>query len=174
PDGALGWCFVRYPPVGVPSDTFRSGYDKCINLCGQRIRLLARGRLPQPGERWIVYPSRYHPPIKGNIYRFTPINYIAETKSDLKSISFNIFPVPSKNNLTISYSLPAVQKMSVVIYDVLGRQIRKLRDGFEKPGEYRIIWNGFDDNNRMVSAGIYFCRFETDNHSETRKFIMVR
>ncbi|MEO0137382.1 MAG: T9SS type A sorting domain-containing protein [candidate division WOR-3 bacterium] len=175
PDSAYGWCFVRFLPTNSPpSDTFRPGYDNVIMLCGEVIRLMARGAFPQIGERWLVYPSQYSPPIKGNIYRFTPINYVAETKSPMKSISFNLFPVPSKNNLTIIYSLPKVQKISLVVYDVLGRQVKRLKDGIEKPGDYKISWNGFDDNNRKVAGGVYFCRFEAEDYIATKKFIIMR
>ncbi|MEO0129537.1 MAG: T9SS type A sorting domain-containing protein [candidate division WOR-3 bacterium] len=175
PDSAYGWCFVRFLPTNSPpSDTFRPGYDNVIMLCGEVIRLRAHGTFPQVGERWIVYPSQYSPPIKGNIYRFAPINYVAEIKSPLKSISFNIFPVPSKNNLTITYSLSKAQKISLIVYDVVGRQVKRLRDGIEKSGDYKIFWNGFDDNNRKVSSGVYFCRFETEGYSKTKKFIIMR
>jgi len=174
PDSAFGWCFIRnVPPSSQPSDTFRPGYDNCIMLCGEAIRLLALGTLPQLGERWVIYPSEYSPPIKGNIYRFTPVNYIAEAKSQIKHISFQVFPIPARNSLAIAYSLPKAQKVSLVIYDVLGRQVKRLKEGIEKPGSYKIIWNGIDDCNRRVSSGIYFCRFESGDYSKVRKFILI-
>ncbi len=174
PDSAFGWCFTRYPPSGVPSDTFRPGYDGCVNLCGQRIRLAATGTLPQPGDRWVVYPSQYSPPIKGNVYRFTPINYIAEVKSQFKSFNCQVFPVPCRDNLMVVYSLPEKQKVSLVVYDVLGRQVKRLIDGIESPGQHKIFWDGLDDRKRRVSAGVYFCRFETEGHSLIRKVVRLR
>ncbi|MEO0215472.1 MAG: T9SS type A sorting domain-containing protein [candidate division WOR-3 bacterium] len=174
PDSAFGWCFRNSIIGGSSSDTLRPGYDRYIFFCGSRIYMSASGVFPQVGDRWIVYPSQNSPPIKGNVYRFTPVNYIAETKSQLKPFSFQILPVPSRNNLTIAYSLPKVQKISLAIYDVLGRQVKRLRDGIEKPGDYKIFWNGFDDNNRKVSSGVYFCRFETEGLCLTKKVVLLR
>lgn len=174
PDSAFGWCF-HYSPVGFdPSDTLRDN-DSWIFLCGQRIQFSRSIPPPDPGDRWIVYPSEYSPPIKGNVYRFTPTVGISENKDQILPISFQVYPVPFTKNLTIAYSVPKRQKIKLVIYDVLGRRVRKLKDGVEKPGTYKIVWNGFDDKNRKASAGVYFCRFTAENnYQDTKKFIMLK
>ncbi|KPK64332.1 hypothetical protein AMJ83_02620 [candidate division WOR_3 bacterium SM23_42] len=173
PDSAFGWCFHQFPPVGVsPSETLRVD-DNHINLCGQAIRIAASVAPPQVGDRWIVYPSEYSPPIKGNLYRFTPTG-IAEHEDQIALISFQVYPVPSIRSLTIAYNLPQRQEVSLTIYDVLGRQVRVLKNGTENPGQYKITWNGLDDRSRKVSAGVYFCRLETEDCKETKKFIVLK
>ncbi|UCF71437.1 MAG: T9SS type A sorting domain-containing protein [candidate division WOR-3 bacterium] len=174
PDSAFGWCFYRYPtiPITVPSDTLRFD-DTDINLCGQAVRFSRAVPPPQVGDRWIVYPSQYSPPIKGNVYRFTPTG-IAEHEDQIAVVGFQIYPVPCTKNLTIAYSFPQRQNVTLTIYDVLGRQVAKLKDGIENPGQYNIIWTGLDDRNREVSAGVYFCRLETEDCRETKKLIMLK
>lgn len=174
PDSAFGWCFVRLSPNSPPSDTFRPGYDNAIMLCGEIIKLRAQGTTPQIGERWIVYPGAYSPPIKGNVYRFTPTNYLTEDRPQIASINFNIYPVPCTKNLLINYSLNRKEKVKLVIYDILGRQVKCLKDGFEKSGVHSILWNGQDEKNRKVSAGVYFCRLETADYKATKKIIFIR
>ncbi len=174
PDSAYGWCFRPSSP-GVPaSDTLRPGYDRFIFLCGDRIRMLANGIFPQVGERWIVYPSRYSPPIKGNVYRFTPVNYTAEVKCQIVPVSFQVFPVPFKDNLSIIYAIGKSQKINLSIYDVLGRKVRCIKDGIEESGLYKIIWDGRDGLGRKVSSGIYFCKLETEDFKEIKKIIFIR
>ncbi len=174
PDSAFGWCFRPSSP-GVPaSDTLRPGYDKFIFLCGSRIQMAALSTFPQVGDRWIVYPSQYSPPIKGNIYRFTPINYVAETKSQLTPISFSVYPVPFTKSLMITYSFAKMEYIKIGIYDILGREVKRLVDGMLKPGNYTIRWNGLDDKNTKVSAGVYFCRFETIDYKATKKIILLK
>jgi len=173
PDSAFGWSFAPLmPPTGPPSDTLRLGYDRLIMLCGGSIRIAAT-ILPQIGDRWIVYPSEYSPPIKGNIYRFMPTG-IAEHKDGIVKLNFQVYPVPFTNNLTLTYSLSQRQRVNLAIYDILGRQVKNLKNDLANPGQYKITWNGLDDRNRKVSAGVYFCRLKTETCGETKKLIMLK
>lgn len=175
-DSAFGWCF-HWMPVGIdPSDTLRDN-DKFIFLCGERIYFSRSVPPPEVGDRWVVYSSEYSPPIKGNVYRFTPYVGINENRTQISAISFQVYPVPFTKNLTIAYSVSKRQKVKLVIYDVLGRQVKKLKHGLENPGAYKISWNGLDDKNREAAAGVYFCRFttgENEDYKETKKFIMLK
>ena len=171
PDSAFGWCFHRISS-DVSSDTLRVS-DRLIYLCGDRIYFSRSVPPPQVGDRWLVYPSEYSPPIKGNIYHFTPTG-ISESKNRTLGSSFHIYPVPCINNLTIAYTLRQTQKVRLVIYDVMGRKVKNFRDGIESPGVYNIFWNGLDDRNQKVSSGVYFCRFETDKYKDTKKIVMLK
>jgi len=113
PDSAYGWCFRPSSPSAPGSDTLRPGYDRFILLCGERINMRANGVFPQVGGRWIVFPSEYSPPIKGNVYRFTPVNYNAEVRSQIIPVSFQVYPVPFKDNLTITYAISKSQKINL-------------------------------------------------------------
>ncbi len=176
PESAFGWCFNRFTG-NDPCDTLRPGYDRAIYLCGGVIGIRTGTIIPQVGDRWIVYPSEYSPPIEGNVYRFTPYVGISEQRADVLPIHFQVYPIPFSKKLTIAYSIPQNQKVKLVIYDVLGRCVKKLKDGIENPGAYKITWDGFDDKNRKVSAGVYFCRFtvgDSEAHKETKKFVMLK
>jgi len=176
PDSAFGWCFHPFvPPSGLPSDTLRPGYDRLVLLCGDRIRFSHTIPPPQVGDRWLVFPSPYAPPIKGNVYRFTPYVGINENKTQMSSISFQVYPVPFTKNLFITYSVPKRQNVKLVVYDVCGRRVKLFEDGIVNPGVHRISWNALDDKNRKVSAGVYFCRFEAEeSYADTKKFILVK
>jgi hypothetical protein len=172
PDSAFGWAFTPQFITGAPSDTLRPGYDRLVMLCGGSVRIAATV-IPQIGERWIVYPSEYSPPILGNIYRFTPTG-IAEHSDQISVINFQVYPVPFTRDLTLVYSLSQRQQVNLTIYDVLGRQVKNLKNSPEEPGQHKITWNGLDDRNRKVSAGVYFCHLETGDCQETRKFVMMK
>jgi hypothetical protein len=173
PDSAFGWCFHYWPPMNiVPSETLRAD-DKYINLCGQSILFSRAIPPPQVGDRWIVYPSEYSPPIQGNIYRFTPTG-VTEHGDQVVRVNFQIYPVPFIENLTLVYSISQRQVVNLTIYDILGRQVKNLHSGLANAGQYRMTWNGRDDRNRKVSAGVYFCRLETEDYRETKKFVMLK
>jgi len=79
------------------------------------------------------------------------------------------YPNPFIANTTISYSVPTAQNISLKIYDLLGREIETLIDGFIEAGDYSIVY-GADD----LSSGIYFYRLEIDNHSESKVMTLLK
>jgi flagellar hook assembly protein FlgD len=85
-----------------------------------------------------------------------------------------IFPVPSSRKLTVDYAIPKKQKVTIVIYDILGRCLKRLASGMADAGLHRLYWDCRDDLDRKVPSGIYFCRFETRGFAETRKIIVLR
>lgn len=84
------------------------------------------------------------------------------------------YPNPFNPITHIQFSLPEAQKTRIVVYDILGRQIRELTDNFYQAGYHSISWNGTDDSGRMVSSGIYFYVLETSDLKLTRKMILSR
>ena len=53
---------------------------------------------------------------------------------------FEIYPDPFNPNTTIEYTIPESSHTSVVIYDVLGREVITLVDGFKNAGNYSVNW----------------------------------
>lgn len=175
PDSSAGWCF-NYNSIGTPSDTLRDT-DLFIFVCGTNIEFKRTIPPPDPGDRWLAYPSPFSPPIRGNLYGFTPARSIAENTVQSPLIYFNVYPVPFVKNLTISYSIPNKQRIRIVVYDVAGRQVKALEDCIKQPGQYAIQWQGLDDKNRKVSSGVYFCRLiigEHEKYHSTKKFILIK
>jgi hypothetical protein len=48
------------------------------------------------------------------------------------------------------------------------------KDGVEDAGDYRLTWDGMDANFRRVSAGVYFCRFETEGLQAVKKIVLLK
>ena len=51
------------------------------------------------------------------------------------------------------------------IYDLIGRNVKTLVIDQQEPGHFQIIWDGTDNNNLSVVAGVYFCRLEIIEYS---------
>jgi protocatechuate 3,4-dioxygenase beta subunit len=84
------------------------------------------------------------------------------------------YPNPFNPITHIQFSLPEAQQTRIVIYDILGRQIRELADNFYQAGYHTISWDGTDESDRVVSSGIYFYVLETTDLKLTRKMILSR
>ncbi len=60
-------------------------------------------------------------------------------------------------------------RVSLKIYDLLGREITTLVDGVIEPGEYSVQW----DASGSVS-GVYFYRLQSINFSQTKRLILLK
>ena len=71
-------------------------------------------------------------------------------------------PNPFTGSTQISYELPAASIVSITIYDLHGRRIRKIVDGRVDAGSYFALWDGKGEYDSDTPDGIYFMVFQTD------------
>jgi hypothetical protein len=83
-------------------------------------------------------------------------------------------PNPFRQGTTISFDLAEPSVVHLRIYDVSGREMGTLVDGAMKPGRYELRWDGRDDAQRAVGAGVYYCRIECGAFVATRRMVLVR
>jgi hypothetical protein len=83
-------------------------------------------------------------------------------------------PNPFINSTLIRYQIDNKQKISIKIYDISGRLITTLLDGIVEPGIHKLHWNGQDNKNNKVAAGIYFCRLTAGNKFQSKKIIILK
>jgi len=83
-------------------------------------------------------------------------------------------PNPFNPETEISYYLPEGCEVKLTIYNILGRRIRTLFDGYQNVGTNTIIWDGKDDQGNQVSSGIYFYRLQAGEFNQTRKMNLLK
>lgn len=90
------------------------------------------------------------------------------------------FPNPFNPTSTIKYDLPTDSFVELMIYDLLGREIKTLIYGNETAGFKSAVWDGKDYNGNAVSSGMYIYRFsavsrESDEvFNQTRKMALLK
>ena len=84
------------------------------------------------------------------------------------------YPNPFNPSTTINYSIQESGNVIIKIYDSLGKQIRILVNETKNSGEYRTIWDGRDDNGKVVSSGVYFYQIQVGQFIQAKKMIMLR
>lgn len=84
------------------------------------------------------------------------------------------YPNPFNAMTIISYYLPIHSDVSLMIYDIAGREIYTLWDGFQSAGAHRDEWKAVDSNGRLLPSGIYFSRMQTGYYSRTMKMTILR
>ena len=61
------------------------------------------------------------------------------------------------------------ERVSLTVYDVLGRQVRQVWQGPLRAGSHRLVWDGRDEAGKDVAAGVYIYRVEIDGQVEAKK-----
>ncbi|MFQ5906920.1 MAG: FlgD immunoglobulin-like domain containing protein [bacterium] len=64
--------------------------------------------------------------------------------------------------------------VSLGVYDVMGRLVRKLAEGAMCAYKQGIYWDGKDDFGHQLPSGDYFCRLECGSLARTRKLTLIR
>jgi len=84
------------------------------------------------------------------------------------------YPNPFNPSTSISCSLPGPAWVTLEIMDVLGRRVKLLYAGRLGTGTHTMIWNGSDDRNSAVSAGVYLCRLICGESILTDRMLLVK
>jgi len=85
------------------------------------------------------------------------------------------YPNPFNPVTTISFEIIRPGNIKLSIYDIRGREVFRLIDGFRTSGEYEVTWNGLDSNRNEVASGVYFATLRSDDKSiRTIKLILLR
>jgi hypothetical protein len=83
-------------------------------------------------------------------------------------------PNPARGLATISFQLPKEEKAELEIFNVSGRFIRTLVNATLKPGVYKYIWDGKDQQGIRTPSGVYFYRLKGGGQTLTRKLVLIR
>ncbi len=95
----------------------------------------------------------------------------------IKPIEFTLgqnYPNPFNPSTEIKYRIPKASRVTLNIYDLLGRDVAKLVDQWQPAGEYTTRWDG-----SASSSGVYFYTLVAKSENEvlwtrTRKLILVK
>lgn len=139
----------------------------------------------QGGARFIqvVYNGTYHraasPWVPGHAIKFST-DYqtgIAENRvSGLSPVhlTLRVTENPAQSRVTLHYSLPFADRVSLDVFDRSGRLIRRFEFGEQRSGNYKLQWDGCDNQGRSVPAGVYWVRLATSRQLKTVKAVLVR
>jgi flagellar hook assembly protein FlgD len=70
--------------------------------------------------------------------------------------------------------LPEAANVRLIIFDITGRPLRRLVEGIQQAGYQRVVWDGRDERNMVVSSGTYFYRLEVGSETLVSKMTVVK
>lgn len=84
------------------------------------------------------------------------------------------YPNPFNPSTDIEFILPVDNFVSLKIFNSLGQEIRALVEGMLPAGEYKFRWDGMNNANQNVAAGVYFYRIKSGDFIRTKRMLMLK
>lgn len=81
-------------------------------------------------------------------------------------------PMSGSTSLTLR-SASSLKGVTVSVFDVAGREVRRLSVGDLSPGAHQVLWDGRTDDGRQVASGIYYCVASYSGGGSTPKRLVV-
>ncbi|MBI5020536.1 MAG: T9SS type A sorting domain-containing protein, partial [Ignavibacteriales bacterium] len=79
------------------------------------------------------------------------------------------YPNPFNPVTTIRYQLPVNSRVTLKVFDVLGREVATLADEVEEAGYKSVTFNA-----SILSSGVYYYRLSAGSYIETKKLLLLR
>jgi len=84
--------------------------------------------------------------------------------------------VPNPFNATarIGYGLPSDGHVEIVVYNLVGQEVRTLVSEFQRAGYWFVTWDGRDDRGHSASTGIYFYTMTAGDFRDMKKLVLLK
>jgi len=84
------------------------------------------------------------------------------------------YPNPFNPITTIKYDLPEEVHVKLVIYDIMGREIRTLVNERQQAGYKSVIWDARNNHGMQVSSGYYICVMQAGEFRKNHKMVLMK
>jgi hypothetical protein len=140
---------------------------------GQVARLRFRPLAQQVGQTRIELLDGQVQSAAGRRYLKAPQQFQVRLLPDQFALQPN-YPNPFNPETILSYDLPQSTRVQLMVFDLLGQQVRVLVDEEKAAGRYQAVWDGRDRHGQPVASGIYFCRLEAGSFRAIRRMAVIR
>ncbi len=82
-------------------------------------------------------------------------------------------PNPFNLETVIPFDLPQSGEVTLEIFNALGQSVHR-RTAAYPAGNHQFTWNGHTDNGAVASSGIYYYRVSSNDHTRTRKMVLLK
>ncbi|MBN2460540.1 MAG: T9SS type A sorting domain-containing protein [Candidatus Cloacimonetes bacterium] len=86
-----------------------------------------------------------------------------------------IYPNPFNPEVRIDFRMKESNRANLSIFDLRGRKLTTLFNGHVSNDElYSVAWDGYDENGKSMSSGIYICLLKSGHNSEIRTITLLK
>ena len=83
-------------------------------------------------------------------------------------------PNPFNPETAIRFYLPVRSRVSLKIFDVMGRLVKEFNPTNYGAGDHAVVWDATDAGGVAVPSGVYYYQLNAEQYSENRKMILIR
>ena len=87
------------------------------------------------------------------------------------------YPNPFNPTTTIEYNVETAGNVSIIVYDLMGREVKELVNDFKSPstgGNYSAMWDGTNNSGNIVSSGMYIYRMISNDFTKTHRLTLMK
>jgi hypothetical protein len=84
------------------------------------------------------------------------------------------YPNPFNPLTTLRYDLSEQSLVNIIIYDMLGREVKTLVNTTQDAGFKSVSWNATNDYGKPVSAGVYLYQIQAGEFVQTNKMVLLK
>jgi hypothetical protein len=84
------------------------------------------------------------------------------------------YPNPFNPRTAIQFNLAQSGFVELVVYDILGQEVKTLTTGELEAGSHQVIWDATNNSGGDVASGMYFYKLTAGNHAEIKRMVLLR
>lgn len=84
------------------------------------------------------------------------------------------YPNPFNPTTVIRYDLPFDSRVTLKVFDILGRVVATIVDKVQDAGYKSIEWNAADERGNNLSTGVYFYQLAAGDYKAVKKMLLLR
>lgn len=183
-EAVYDWEYIGEDPQAVESfsehtifmDDTTDNYTPGNDQGKVRVAKLFSGDIDNDGNGDIIFSSASFAADKSHLYMVEHDGSLStdnRVEPERFSLSQN-FPNPFNPRTHFNYILADPGIIQLEIYDLLGKLIYTIHDGYQREGSHNVLWTGVDQNNNPAPSGIYFFRLETGSNTITKKMVLAK
>ncbi len=173
--GSAGWSALPVPPGGN-TPVARSGHTLSWDPLSRRAILYGgeSGVINYLSDVRILQLTLDGGPVSG-VTDPVPPAPTPDPERDITRIGFMKAPWPNPANgpMSVTFGVPAAAEVTVNVFDVSGRPVRRLFTGMAAEGSHEISWNGEGDRG-PVPSGIYYIVLRSGNVRDMQRIVVTR
>jgi hypothetical protein len=122
-------------------------------------------RLRYDGTRWAIDPAYQH---QLRLESGVPVAIERREVPTHFGLDANV-PNPFRETTEIRFALPQATHVTLVIYDLNGREVARLLDARKAPGYHRVTWDA-----SHLASGVYLARLTAGRFIETQRLVLQK
>lgn len=166
----------------VQLDTFLYWYETWVVTQDGRLLLIVNGDWQEPfdgtamlgGGVPVDVTASYHGvhalTQEHGVFRSSGYDYPTASPLPPASVSLAAAPNPFNPRTTVQFDLPQAGQVALDAFDLRGRRVARLTEGFHAAGHHELAW----DAGPQLASGVYLLRLETGQGTVNQRVALVR